>query len=75
MLFVQDVFKYMKLGVGVELLKVLASNIDRLRADPIRTIVSLPQRMDCDLPAFLITYCGLYRVSFDEIEMIDMGFL
>lgn len=56
-------FKYMKLGLGVEFLKSLLGNINQIKSSPKQFLCSLPKQMNCQLSAFLIAYTGLYRVS------------
>lgn len=57
-----EVFRYTQLGLGVEVLKALACQLDQLKVDPLGVLLRLPMRIDCNLTAFLISYSGLYRV-------------
>lgn len=55
--------RYMQLGLGLEVLKALAANAHQLKVNPIGVLKRLPLLIDCNLTAFLISYCGLYRVK------------
>lgn len=54
----------MKVGLAVEVIKTLIADADKLHANPLRYLIELPSNIDCSLTAFLVTYTGLYRVSY-----------
>lgn len=59
----------MKVGLGVEILKALFGNLSQLKTNTIGVVTSMPRFIDCNLTAFLITYCGLYRASTKSLSV------
>lgn len=55
-------FKFMKIGLGLEVVKLVIGNLNTIQSKPLQFLRILPSQINCQLPAFLITYAGLYRV-------------